>query len=92
MGYLSIQVEQVLANQLPTILGPMLMGSHLITFWLWLALRLVETIEAHCGYDHTNAIIIFLCVISEYAFPMNNVLIGTPPGIPSRSAPSWRFP
>jgi hypothetical protein len=44
------QVEQVLANQLPTILGAMLMGSHLLTFWVWLFLRIVETIEAHSGY------------------------------------------
>jgi len=44
-------VEQVLANQLPTILGAMLMGSHLLTFWVWLFLRIVETIEAHSGYS-----------------------------------------
>ena len=40
----------MLANQLPTILGAMLMGSHLVTFWVWLFIRIIETVEAHSGY------------------------------------------
>eukprot|EP00475_Leptophrys_vorax_P042428 TRINITY_DN80004_c0_g1_i1.p1 TRINITY_DN80004_c0_g1~~TRINITY_DN80004_c0_g1_i1.p1 ORF type:complete len:278 (+),score=8.52 TRINITY_DN80004_c0_g1_i1:56-889(+) len=34
-----------------TILGPALTGPHLFTLWLWMSLRIIETIEAHCGYE-----------------------------------------
>eukprot|EP00761_Pharyngomonas_kirbyi_P012448 gb/GECH01012475.1/.p1 GENE.gb/GECH01012475.1/~~gb/GECH01012475.1/.p1 ORF type:complete len:264 (+),score=20.11 gb/GECH01012475.1/:1-792(+) len=34
-----------------TILGPLLTCQHLFTLWLWLLVRLAETIEVHCGYD-----------------------------------------
>ncbi|KAL0774538.1 methylsterol monooxygenase 2-1 [Brassica napus] len=33
-----------------TFIGPALTGPHLITLWLWLVLRVIETVEAHCGY------------------------------------------
>ncbi|KAF2591311.1 hypothetical protein F2Q70_00038077 [Brassica cretica] len=33
-----------------TIVGPALTGPHLITLWLWMVLRVLETVEAHCGY------------------------------------------
>eukprot|EP00850_Spirogloea_muscicola_P010432 SM000061S19259 [mRNA] locus=s61:395892:398087:+ [translate_table: standard] len=34
-----------------TIAGPALTGPHLLTLWLWMSIRVVETVEAHCGYD-----------------------------------------
>ncbi|KMZ66697.1 C-4 methylsterol oxidase [Zostera marina] len=34
-----------------TILGPALTGPHLFTLWLWMVVRVMETVEAHCGYD-----------------------------------------
>ncbi|MBA0582557.1 hypothetical protein Gorai_024698, partial [Gossypium raimondii] len=33
-----------------TIIGPAITGPHLITLWLWMTLRVLETVEAHCGY------------------------------------------
>ncbi|BAT99580.1 methylsterol monooxygenase 2-2 [Vigna umbellata] len=33
-----------------TIFGPAITGPHLITLWLWMVLRVLETVEAHCGY------------------------------------------
>lgn len=33
-----------------TIIGPALTGPHLMTLWLWMVLRVLETVEAHCGY------------------------------------------
>ncbi|KAF2311903.1 hypothetical protein GH714_027281 [Hevea brasiliensis] len=33
-----------------TIIGPAITGPHLITLWLWMVLRVLETVEAHCGY------------------------------------------
>lgn len=34
-----------------TILGPALTGPHLLTLWLWMSLRVLETVEAHSGFD-----------------------------------------
>ncbi|WKA00984.1 hypothetical protein VitviT2T_019295 [Vitis vinifera] len=33
-----------------TILGPAITGPHLFTLWLWMVVRVLETVEAHCGY------------------------------------------
>ncbi|KAG0496985.1 hypothetical protein HPP92_001420 [Vanilla planifolia] len=33
-----------------TIVGPALTGPHLFTLWLWMVLRVLETVEAHSGY------------------------------------------
>nr|XP_043609713.1 methylsterol monooxygenase 2-2 isoform X1 [Erigeron canadensis] len=33
-----------------TIFGPAITGPHLITLWLWMMVRVLETVEAHCGY------------------------------------------
>ena len=43
-------VEDVLANVIPTLSGPLLMGSHVLVFWLWLSMALTFTIDAHSGY------------------------------------------
>lgn len=44
-------IEDIIANTLPTILGPIFMGTHAYVFWLWLFIRLLETIDAHSGYS-----------------------------------------
>mmetsp|Transcript_55562 Transcript_55562/g.109691 ORF Transcript_55562/g.109691 Transcript_55562/m.109691 type:complete len:263 (+) Transcript_55562:60-848(+) len=44
-------IEDIFANSIPTILGPLLMGSHAKVFWFWLFIRLLETIDAHSGYS-----------------------------------------
>ncbi|XP_047156653.1 methylsterol monooxygenase 2-2-like isoform X2 [Vigna umbellata] len=33
-----------------TIIGPVLTGPHLMTLWTWMSLRVLETVEVHCGY------------------------------------------
>jgi len=43
-------LEQVFANQLPTIGGCLFSGAHLCVFLVWLAARMEETYEAHSGY------------------------------------------
>ncbi|KAI8799114.1 fatty acid hydroxylase domain-containing protein 2-like isoform X1 [Biomphalaria glabrata] len=43
-------VEHVLSNMIPPALGPILMGSHLASSWLFWALVLMSTTVAHCGY------------------------------------------
>uniref|UniRef100_A0A1I8GMH9 Fatty acid hydroxylase domain-containing protein n=2 Tax=Macrostomum lignano TaxID=282301 RepID=A0A1I8GMH9_9PLAT len=43
-------IEHVLSNLLPPCMGPLIMGSHLGTIWLWFCLALVSTSISHCGY------------------------------------------
>ncbi|KAL2893458.1 Methylsterol monooxygenase 2-2, partial [Bienertia sinuspersici] len=33
-----------------TIVGPAITGPHFFTLWLWMVLRVLETVEAHCAY------------------------------------------
>ncbi|PKI49493.1 hypothetical protein CRG98_030110 [Punica granatum] len=42
---------EILVLGIPSFLGPALVPGHMITFWLWVALRQVEAIETHCGYN-----------------------------------------
>ncbi|XWS74081.1 hypothetical protein CRYUN_Cryun02cG0184900 [Craigia yunnanensis] len=43
-----------------TIVGPAITGPHLITLWLWMVLRVLETVEAHCGYHFPLSLSNFL--------------------------------
>mmetsp|Transcript_9466 Transcript_9466/g.38707 ORF Transcript_9466/g.38707 Transcript_9466/m.38707 type:complete len:273 (+) Transcript_9466:151-969(+) len=43
-------IEGIVANAIPTLTGPILLGVHLWTFWLYVTLRLWETVESHSGY------------------------------------------
>ncbi|PKA48060.1 Methylsterol monooxygenase 1-1 [Apostasia shenzhenica] len=42
---------EVLILGIPSFVGPALVPGHMITFWLWIALRQIEAIETHSGYD-----------------------------------------
>ncbi|KAH7856623.1 hypothetical protein Vadar_003619 [Vaccinium darrowii] len=42
---------EVLLLGIPSFLGPATAPGHMITFWLWIALRHIESIETHSGYD-----------------------------------------
>lgn len=42
---------EVLILGIPSFLGPAIAPGHLITFWLWIALRQIEAIDTHSGYD-----------------------------------------
>lgn len=43
-------LEHALSNMMPAFLGPLLMGSHVATIWLWVSLALLSTLNAHSGY------------------------------------------
>ena len=45
-----------------TIVGPAITGPHLITLWLWMVLRVLETVEAHSGYHFPWSLSNFLPV------------------------------
>jgi sterol desaturase/sphingolipid hydroxylase (fatty acid hydroxylase superfamily) len=34
-----------------TLLGPLFYAKHMVTLWIWLFFRLLETVEDHSGYD-----------------------------------------
>jgi len=36
---------------MPVVLGPLLLGCHVWTMWLWLWLRIIVTVDEHCGYE-----------------------------------------
>ncbi|OAA79254.1 Fatty acid hydroxylase [Akanthomyces lecanii RCEF 1005] len=44
-------LEHVAANTLPIVLPPLLLRSHVLTMWAFLAYQLVETATVHSGYD-----------------------------------------
>jgi len=43
--------EDIVANLVPTLFGCFYMRSHALVLWSWIAFRLMETIDAHSGYD-----------------------------------------
>ncbi|CAL9045436.1 unnamed protein product [Musa banksii] len=42
---------EVLLLGIPSFVGPAIAPCHMITFWIWIALRQLEAIETHSGYD-----------------------------------------
>jgi len=45
---------EVLANLVAFMLPAILLGSHLLTFGIWVGIRVFETVEAHSGYAFTR--------------------------------------
>jgi len=43
-------VEHVVSNLLPVALGPLIVGSHPATMWLWFSIALLSTLNSHSGY------------------------------------------
>jgi len=44
-------VEAILSNLVPSLAGPFVVGPHVFTFWLWTSFRVIETTDAHSGYN-----------------------------------------
>lgn len=42
---------EILLLAIPSFAGPVLAPGHIITFWIWIAMRQLEAIESHSGYD-----------------------------------------
>jgi len=42
-------VEWFVSNLMPFMMGPLLIGPHMVTLWIWMFIRVVETVEAHSG-------------------------------------------
>lgn len=43
-------VEHIFSNLLPPLLGPLILGSHTATSWLWFAIAILSTLNAHSGF------------------------------------------
>lgn len=44
-------LEDLLSNALGTMLGPLLLHAHVTLFWLYICLKLWQSIDAHSGYN-----------------------------------------
>jgi 4-alpha-methyl-delta7-sterol-4alpha-methyl oxidase len=49
-GHYMHPVEFILTGSL-VLVGPMLLGVHVYTLWIWIAFRQWEAAEGHCGYN-----------------------------------------
>ena len=43
-------LEHLIANVLPVAMGPIVMGSHIATSWMWFTMALLTTVNTHSGY------------------------------------------
>ncbi|XP_071951503.1 fatty acid hydroxylase domain-containing protein 2-like [Antedon mediterranea] len=43
-------VEHIVSSLLPSSLGPIIMGSHIATIWMWFIMVISSAVNAHCGY------------------------------------------
>jgi len=46
-------LEFILSNLIPSSLGPKILGTqvHFLTYYIWLVIRLMETVDGHSGYE-----------------------------------------
>ncbi|KAH7662868.1 Methylsterol monooxygenase protein [Dioscorea alata] len=53
MGFVAAYAHhaEVFIFSVPSFIGPAIVPGHMITFWLWIILRQMQGIEAHCGYN-----------------------------------------
>lgn len=43
-------VEHIFSNLVPLIAGPILLGSHVATTWIWFTIAILHTLNDHSGY------------------------------------------
>jgi len=49
-GHYMHPIEYILTGTL-ALAGPLLVGAHVVTLWIWFAFRQWEAAEGHCGYE-----------------------------------------
>ena len=50
IGIYNHPLEHIISNLLPITLGPLLMGSHLASLWVWSCMAITSTQISHGGY------------------------------------------
>ena len=43
-------IEDLFGNVLPTVIGPLLLRSHVMLFWLYVGSKLWQSLDAHSGF------------------------------------------
>jgi sterol desaturase/sphingolipid hydroxylase (fatty acid hydroxylase superfamily) len=49
--FASAAIEFLFGNVIPFAIVSTHIGSHCATIWAWVVVRILETIDGHCGYD-----------------------------------------
>ncbi|KAL9641539.1 hypothetical protein ABK040_013460 [Willaertia magna] len=47
-------IEFIFANILPVLAGPFFLRPHITIYWLWICLKMLETIYVHSGFEFFN--------------------------------------
>lgn len=74
-------VEHIVANTLPIAIPAMVLGVHILTFWTFLAIMLVETATVHSGYDFKLFGVMELARDHDAHHELFNVEFGAIPGL-----------
>ncbi|CCC12702.1 unnamed protein product [Sordaria macrospora k-hell] len=74
-------VEHIFANTLPIAIPAMVLRVHILTFWTFLAIMLVETATVHSGYDFKLFGIMEMARDHDAHHELFNVEFGAIPGL-----------
>ncbi|KAK3386332.1 fatty acid hydroxylase superfamily-domain-containing protein [Sordaria brevicollis] len=74
-------VEHIFANTLPIAIPAMVLGVHILTFWTFLAIMLVETATVHSGYDFKLLGLLEMARDHDAHHELFNVEFGALPGL-----------
>ncbi|KAK3949604.1 fatty acid hydroxylase superfamily-domain-containing protein [Pseudoneurospora amorphoporcata] len=74
-------VEHLFANTLPIAIPAMVLGVHILTFWTFLAIMLVETATVHSGYDFKLLGLLEMARDHDAHHELFNVEFGAIPGL-----------
>jgi len=44
-------LEFIVSDAIPFTAGPLILGLHYYVFWMWMIVRVGETVDGHCGYN-----------------------------------------
>ncbi|KAF4523702.1 hypothetical protein B566_EDAN011566 [Ephemera danica] len=50
-------IEHIFSNVLPILMGPLLLGSHMVTTWIWFTLALLSTLNDHSGFNQCYGVL-----------------------------------
>ncbi|EGO55256.1 hypothetical protein NEUTE1DRAFT_102694 [Neurospora tetrasperma FGSC 2508] len=74
-------IEHIFANTLPIAIPAMVLGVHILTFWTYLAIMLVETATVHSGYDFKLFGVLEMARDHDAHHELFNVELGAIPGL-----------
>lgn len=69
-------LEHIINNMIPILTGPILLESHIVTFWIWLVLAIFTVITTHSGYRFFGFPSCLAHDYHHYAFNSNFGVLG----------------